>query len=146
MGNLMKTRYLADPLQQLTHAYKSHMRRAVQAAGIEWPITHVRALKGIALTPHCTAQSLALRMRRDKAQITRVLNDLLEAALILKRHNPEDGRSQLLELSADGHALMQRVTALESAAAERMTNGLGAEQVDTFIRIAQRITDNLNDD
>ncbi len=146
MGNPMKPRYLADPLQQLTHAYKSHMRRAIQAAGIEWPITHVRALKGIALTPHCTAQFLALRMCRDKAQITRVLNDLFAAALIVKRHNPEDGRSQLLELSADGEALMLRVMALESAAAERMTNGLSAEQVDTFIRTATRITDNLNDD
>lgn len=140
----MKTRYLADPLQQLTHAYRSHMRRAIQAAGIELPVTHVRVLKGIAFTPQCTAQLLTVRMRRDKAQITRVLNELLSNGLITKQHNPEDGRSQLLELSVEGQALMLRIATLESTAAERMTQGLSTEQVDSFIQTAKRITDNLN--
>lgn len=141
----MKHYSLADPLHQLTHAYKSHMRRAIQAAGVELPITHVRAVKGVALIPGCTAQLLAVRMQRDKAQITRVLNELLNAGLIIKRNNPEDGRSQLLELSADGQALMQQVKKLEAATAERMTRGLAEEQIDAFIRIAKSITDNLND-
>lgn len=140
----MKPRYLADPLQQLTHAYRSHMRRAIQATGIELPITHVRVLKGIAFMPRCTAQLLAARMNRDKAQIARVLNELFTSGLITKQHNPHDGRSQLLELSADGQALMLRISTLESTAAERMTQGLSAEQVDTFIQTAKRITDNLN--
>ncbi|WP_193072643.1 MarR family winged helix-turn-helix transcriptional regulator [Pseudomonas sp. FME51] len=141
----MKHRFLADPLQQLTHAYRSHMRRAIQASGVELPVTHVRAIKGVALIPKCTAQLLAVRMQRDKAQITRVLNELLGAGLIVKRGNPEDGRSQLLELSAEGQALMLHVAELESATAERMTRGLSEEQIDTFIRTANQITDNLND-
>lgn len=140
----MKPRLLADPLHQLSHAYQSHMRRALPAAGIDWPITHVRALKGIALTPQCTAQSLTLYMRSDKAQITRVLNELLGAGLIVKHDNPEDGRSRLLELSRSGQALMLQARALESAVAKRMTDGLSTAEVDTFIRTAQRITDNLN--
>ena len=140
----MTLRILADPLHQLTHAYQAHMRRALPAAGIEWPITHVRALKGIALTPNCTAQSLTVYMRSDKAQVTRVLNDLLDAGLIVKYDNPEDGRSRLLELSASGQALMVKTRALEAEVAKGMTDGLSAAEVDTFIRTAQRITDNLN--
>ncbi len=141
----MKPRLLADPLHQLAHAYQSHMRRALPAAGIDWPITHVRALKGIALTPRCTAQSLTVHMRSDKAQITRVLNDVLDAGLIVKHDNPEDGRSRLLELSTRGQALMQQTQALEYAVARRMTEGLSTTEVDTFIRTAQQITDNLNE-
>ena len=140
----MKPRLLADPLHQLAHAYQSHMRRALPAAGIEWPITHVRALKGIALTPNCTAQSLAVYMRSDKAQVTRVLNDLLGAGVIVKHDNPEDGRSRLLQLSTSGEALMLQARALESAVAKRMTDGLSTAEVDTFIRTAQRITVNLD--
>lgn len=141
----MKRYSLADPLQQLTRAYKSHMRRAILAAGVELPVTHVRAVKGVALIPACTAQLLAVRMQRDKAQITRVLNELLNAGLIIKRNNPEDGRSQLLELSADGHALMRQIRKLEAATAERMTRGLTEQQIEAFINTAQCITSNLND-
>lgn len=139
----MKPRILADPLHQLTHAYQSHMRRALPAAGIEWPATHVRALKGIDLTPNCTAQSLATYMSSDKAQVTRVLNDLLGAALIVKHDNPEDGRSRLLDLSASGQALIRQTRAVEAAVAKRMTDGLSADEVDTFIDTAQRIIANL---
>lgn len=140
----MKPRLLADPLYQLSHAYQSHMRRALPAAGIDLPITHVRALKGMALTPHCTAQSLAVYMRSDKAQVTRVLNDLLGAALIVKHDNPDDGRSRLLELSSSGRTLLQQARELESMVARRMTEGLSSEEIDIFLRAAQRITDNLN--
>ncbi|WP_197674190.1 MarR family winged helix-turn-helix transcriptional regulator [Halopseudomonas litoralis] len=121
------------------------MRRAMQASGVDLPVTHVRAMKGVALIPKCTAQLLAVRMQRDKAQVTRVLNELLGAGLIVKRGNPEDGRSQLLELSAEGQALMLHVAELESATAERMTRGLSEEQIEAFIRTANQITDNLND-
>lgn len=140
----MNPRLLADPLHQLAHAYQSHMRRALRAAGVELPPTHVRALKGIALTPQCTAQSLTVYMRSDKAQITRVLNDLLAAALIVKHDNPDDGRSRLLELSSSGQAVLKHAQALESAVGRQMTEGLSSDEVDIFLRTAQRITDNLN--
>ena len=139
----MNDRYLADPLQQLTHAYKSYMRRAIQDAGIGIPITHVRALKGIASRNECTALALATRMRRDKAQITRVLNDLLAAGLIVKHDNPADRRSHLLELSTAGQALMTQIRTFEAAAAERMTSGLSANQVEAFIHVANHMTEQL---
>lgn len=141
----MKPRYLADPLQQLTHAYKSHMRRVIQAAGIDLPITHIRILKGIAGNPQCTAQALSLRMRRDKAQITRALNDLLEQGLILKHDNPQDRRSHWLSLNDTGEILMQRLLELEAITARHMSRGLDDEQLQTFIQLARHMTDNLND-
>lgn len=141
----MNSRYLADPLQQLSHAYKSYMRRAILEAGIGLPITHVRVLKSIAAGERCTAQALAACMRRDKAQITRVLNDLLATGLIVKRDNPADRRSQLLELSSAGQGLMQQIQRCEAAAASRMTRGLDSTQVDHFIHLANHMADNLND-
>lgn len=140
----MNPRPLVESLNMLVYAYQAYMRRALPAAGIEWPVTHVRVLRTIALTPQCTAQSLAAYMRSDKAQITRVLNDLLGAALIVKHDNPEDGRSRLLELSADGQALILQTRALESALAQRLTDGLGIDDVGAFVRTVQRMTENLN--
>lgn len=141
----MNQRHLLDSIQQLTHAYKAGMRRLIQAEGIELSITHIRAMKGIAHMPQCTAQALAQRMQRDKAQITRALNDLLEQGLISKLGNPQDRRSHWLALSPAGEALMQRLLELETRAAHRMSEGLSDEQVASFIRLAQHMGHNLND-
>ena len=141
----MSQRHLLDSIQQLTHAYKAGMRRLILAEGIELPITHIRAMKGIAYIPQCTAQALAQRMQRDKAQITRALNDLLERGLITKLDNPQDRRSQWLALSPTGEALIQRLLELETRTARRMADGLSDEQVASFIHLAQRMGHNLND-
>lgn len=140
----MPTRHLAEPLQQLSHAYRSRMRRAIQAAGIELPITHIRVMKGIAHIPQCTAQTLSQRMQRDKAQITRALNDLLQQGLIVKRDNPLDRRSHWLALSPSGDALMQRLLELEADTSRQMSLGLDGEQLATFLRLAHHMTQNLN--
>ncbi|SDH62541.1 DNA-binding transcriptional regulator, MarR family [Pseudomonas flavescens] len=141
----MTARYLADPLQQLTHAYKGYLRRSIQKAGIALPITHVRALRGIAHSTDCTAFGLSSHMRRDKAQITRVLNDLLDAALISKREHPRDRRSQLLELTPAGQAIVQQMLELDAQATRHMTEGLEPEQINAFIHLARHMTDRLND-
>ena len=76
---------LSHALQQVAHAYRSHMVQTIRDANLPLPGTHVRILKAVCYVEACTARRIAQRMRRDKAQITRVLNDLLEAGLISKK-------------------------------------------------------------
>jgi DNA-binding MarR family transcriptional regulator len=80
-------------LHRLTHTYKSRLRETIKEKQIPLSIKHIRALKGISRNPACTAHSIAQRMQRDKAQITRVLNELLKDGLIAKIDNPKDSRS-----------------------------------------------------
>lgn len=136
---------LGEPLHRLTHAYRSFMRSAITEAGIGLPITHLRALKGVRKWERCTAQFIAQRMHRDKAQITRVLKELLEEGLITKVNNPEDRRSQWLRLTADGEAMIERIKAVEEVAMHRMTRHIKPDDVETFIRLANLMADNLQD-
>ena len=92
------------------------------------------------------APMFAQRMRRDKAQITRVLNDLLDSGLILKACNPADKRSQILHPTSAGEAMMQRIQGLEQQTLTRMTRDLTQEEVEHFIRIAWHMTQNLEGD
>ena len=115
-------------------------------ADLPLPGTHVRALKTVCYMEGCTAQRIAQRMRRDKAQITRVLNDLLEAGLINKASNPADKRSQLLHPTPAGEAMMQRIQQLEEQTLGRMTRDLTQQEVEHFIRIAWHMTQNLEGD
>lgn len=141
----MQTNSLNDALQKVSHAYRSAMAQAVRQAELPLPVTHIRVLKGVCQLPDCTAQRIAHRMRRDKAQITRVLNELLASGLISKRDNPSDRRSQLLEPSEAGSAMMQRIKQLEQQTLARMTCDLNSDEVALFIRLAKRMSENLDD-
>ncbi|WP_108127553.1 MarR family winged helix-turn-helix transcriptional regulator [Saccharospirillum mangrovi] len=130
---------LSDSLHQLMHAYRSQLRLAIVRAGIEWPVTHLRILKGIDHQPGCNARDIASWMRADKAQITRALNEMRAAGLIDSQHNPADRRSQQLRLSAAGQRLRQQLQHAEDAAVAELTRPLNPAEVDTFIGLAQRL-------
>ncbi|MBU0537875.1 MAG: MarR family transcriptional regulator [Gammaproteobacteria bacterium] len=142
----MPTFALNEILHSLTHAYKSGLRTAVKEQQIPLPITHIRALKGIRSNPHCTAQSIAQRMQRDKAQITRVLNELLQDGFISKSDNPEDRRSQLLHLTKAGEKIVAQLDTIEQQTSSAMTANLSDEEMTLFIRIANTMISNLSAD
>ena len=137
---------ISESLHRLMHAYKSALRQAAADRQIGLPITHIRALKGICSNPECSAHSIAKRMQRDKAQITRVLNELLKEGLIEKRDNPADRRSQLLCPTQKGRDIMRELRSMEQKTAADMTRNLSREEVNAFVRIAAAMADNLTDD
>lgn len=136
---------LSETLHRLVHAYKKQLRSDIAAQEIDLPVTHIRALKGVCRNPESTAQSIALRMQRDKAQITRVLNELLQGGLITKIDNPKDGRSQLLRPTAEGEKIMTQISTSERKTVARMTQALSSAEVDTFIKLANRISKSVDE-
>lgn len=136
---------LSETLHRLVHAYKKQLRSDIAAQEIDLPVTHIRALKGLCRNPESTAQSIALRMQRDKAQITRVLNELQQGGLITKIDNPKDGRSQLLRPTAEGEKIMTQISASERKTVARMTQALSSAEVDTFIKLANRISKSVDE-
>ncbi len=142
----MPTRAINELLHSLSHGYKSALRAGIKDQQIPLPITHIRALKGIHRNAKCTAQSIAQRMQRDKAQITRVLNELLEEGYISKIANPEDRRSQLLRLSDKGMKIVTQLNAIEHKANKAMMANLSDEDMRAFIRIGNTMIDNIGTD
>ncbi|MDT3335388.1 MarR family winged helix-turn-helix transcriptional regulator [Shewanella sp. SP1S1-7] len=136
---------LSETLHRLVHAYKKQLRSDIAAQEIDLPVTHIRALKGVCRNPESTAQSIALRMQRDKAQITRVLNELQQGGLITKIDNPKDGRSQLLRPTAEGEKIMTQISTSERKTVARMTQALSSAEVDTFIKLANRISKSVDE-
>lgn len=133
-----------DALHRLLHAYKRALRDAHRSAGIELPISHVRALKGVCHMPACTVQAIAERMHRDKSQITRVVKELRAEGLVAARTDPDDGRARILTPTAAGKRLMSRIEAVERDAGARMMQGLPAASVTEFVRLAEAMATNLD--
>ncbi len=139
---------LGEALHRLLHAYKRAMGLAYRDLGIELAISQIRALKMIGHYQHsadgpCTAQAIALRLARDKAQIARLIKDLLSAELIEKRSNPDDGRSQLLLLTPAGEEKLKQIRTAEQYAGQRMAAGLSQEELASFVRLSDTLTANL---
>ncbi len=133
-----------DALHRLLHAYKRAMRDAWHEAGIDLPGSHVRVMKVICHLSQCGAHDIVERMRRDKSQITRVVQDLCSAGLVRRHPDPQDGRRQILIPTAAGRRLRKRIHDAEQNAGKRMMRGLPAASVAEFVRLAETMAANLD--
>ena len=134
---------LGESVHRLVHAYKHLLREGIRDQQIELPVTHIRVLKGICRAQQSTARSIAQRMRRDKAQITRALNDLIDAGLIEKTDNPLDRRSQLLASTSKGKAVMTRLDKAEQWAVKQLTRNLNPDDIAHFLKVSNTMADSV---
>ena len=121
-------RDLLDQLQQLTAELRGQFFQQLAPELPGLTAMHGRLLLMLAVKPGSTAQQLTELLRRDKAQITRLLNDLQQAALLQRQNDPTDGRRQLLVLSAQGQQLAAELKAKKRQIADKMLVGLTTEQ------------------
>ncbi len=76
----------------------------------------------------CTAHDIVVVMRKDKAQITRLINELIALEMVTRTKSEKDRRQSLLHLTATGHQYFQRLTDIRTQLNTDMTQGLTAEQ------------------
>jgi DNA-binding MarR family transcriptional regulator len=139
----MSKNSLNETLHQLMHTYTNLLLEGIRRQELDLSVIHIRTLKGVCHNPEVTAKSIAKRMERDKAQITRALNDLLAADLIIKKDNPLDGRSQLLQLTAKGEAVMEKLDVAEEWARGQLTQNLSLVELSLFFRVSRTMIDNV---
>ncbi|MCZ2721574.1 MarR family transcriptional regulator [Marinomonas sp. 15G1-11] len=127
----------------LAHAIKQQLSSLLENQDLGVASMHVRVLKVIGKSNASTAMDIAGLFKRDKAQITRLINQLIDQGLVQKKPNPDDKRSQLLALTSAGQALQEILRTLSDEMESKMTQGIEAEDLATFTRVAQKMTRNL---
>ncbi len=142
--NAMTSTHPGEALHRLLHAYKRAMREACRETGIDLPPSHIRTMKAIRHLPQCTAHDIATRLRRDKSQITRVVQELCTAGLVRQQSDPSDGRRRILMATKAADRLYTRIARAEKAAGARMVRGLPADAVTRFVQLAEAMAANLD--
>ncbi|MEZ9524425.1 MarR family winged helix-turn-helix transcriptional regulator [Enterovibrio norvegicus] len=132
-----------DSLFQLAHALKRKMLENIEKLELGIAPMNVRVLKIIRMKKNTTAIDIAHLLNRDKAQVTRLLNALIEQNLIQKEPNPEDKRSQRLRLTEGGEEILEQISGIDIKVFEALSEDVSAEEWDTFTRIADKMTRNL---
>lgn len=134
---------MREYILSLSQHYRVNIRTAVNANELGLNGMHVRCLHVIANTPECTANYIVRSMGRDKAQIARLVKEMIGKGWIKKQASREDKRSQILSLTASGRQLQQKISLLEQDLESTILNGLSAQDVKDFHRIAGKMLTNL---
>jgi DNA-binding MarR family transcriptional regulator len=102
-----------------------------------------RALLFFARNPGSTPTDLAVHAQRDKAQIARLIKDLVDAGYLKREPDPEDGRSHLLTLSARGRAVEERMSAHRKRLGQRLVAGFSSRERAQLSALLRRLRQNL---
>lgn len=94
-------------------------------------------------------KELAARVSKDQTNVTRILDQLERKGLIVRVVNPEDRRSHLPSVTAEGRAAYGEIAPLEENVISLVTEGLSPAQLSTLKELLDRIADaagrHLND-
>ena len=140
-----KTMELSEALFNLVHAVRNNMKQEIKLLNIDLSPMHLKSLKVISHIDYCTGQKLADFMGRDKAQINRLIKELLSQELIIKADNEKDKRSHLLTLSVKGIEIITLFKTAEKQLFDKMVNNVSAEKIADFIELSQTLRANLNE-
>ncbi|MFY0641233.1 MAG: MarR family transcriptional regulator [Bermanella sp.] len=128
---------------RLMHALKRHLDHDLEAKQLGVVPMQMRVLKIINSRQNCTANDVVQFLKRDKAQVTRLISGLITQGLIRKEPNPDDKRSQLLVLTEHGvkvHKLLaQELASLHDIVVE----GLDVKEIEQFQTLSLKMTKNL---
>lgn len=135
---------LSEALFSLVHTVRHNMQQEIKLLALDLSPMHLKSLKVISFIDNCTGQKLADFMGRDKAQINRLIKELVNQELIIKKDNEKDKRSQLLTLSTKGSEIIVLFKKAEKHVFDKMANDIPREKIEDFIELTQTLKSNLN--
>ncbi|WED28872.1 MarR family transcriptional regulator [Vibrio sp. DW001] len=134
---------ISDTIFNMVHLCRLTMRSTLKASEIGLNSMHIRCLTFIEKNESCTANDIVNFFSRDKAQIARLIKEMIDKDWLSKSANPEDKRSQLLVLTEGGKALMKLVSETQSNMHNKMQENLSEQELTEFRRVADIISRNL---
>ncbi len=134
---------IANTLFTLMQNYRVTIRKAINANELGLNAMHVRCLHIIADTKSCTANDIVNQTQRDKAQIARLVKELISLDLINKRGCEEDKRSYILSFTVQGDELFNKLLSAEQQVNELMCQNLTPQQIQAFSNVALIMSKNM---
>lgn len=134
---------ISESIFSIFQLYKLAMRSTLKANEVGLNAMHVRCLPFISQSNHCTANDIVQFFTRDKAQIARLIKEMIDNQWLTKNANPEDKRSQILSLTTQGQELVTLILKTQSDVDKKMQENLTNEELQVFKKTAQKIATNL---
>ena len=128
---------------RLAFDMQTQMSGKVGDFGVDLTPLKMRILRVVWSADDVTAQDVVQILKRDKAQVARLVEDLTSQDLIRREVNPNDRRSKILRLTEGGEKIFRSVEAIESDFANELVKGINDSELKTFFNVADQISENL---
>lgn len=102
-------------------------------------VTEWRVISQLAIEPRIAAQRICEVIGLDKGAVSRSVAALVAAGHVAEGTDGRDARRQLLELTASGYALHDRLIALATAREQMMLEGFTPEERTQFTGFLRRL-------
>ncbi|MEK6278437.1 MAG: MarR family transcriptional regulator [Actinomycetota bacterium] len=137
MANVETDSALTDTASRLRMAIARTARRLRQEAGVELGPTTVAALATVERHGPLTPSELADHERVKRPTATRILRSLADAGLVERTPDPEDGRSALISVTAEGRERLRRLRKRKNAYLARRMRDLDPAEIAALQRAAE---------
>ncbi len=134
--------HLARRFQQIAVAI---FHAEVEEAGYDLTPVQYAALAALEHNPGIDQATLAGQIAYDRTTITGVIDRLVQKGLMLRLASPRDRRANVLELTDEGHRVLQGVVPAVEAAQDVMLRGLTPEEAAEFLRLFRKAISAVND-
>lgn len=105
----------------------------------ELGITEWRVLAVLARFPGLSAVEVAQRTAMDKVAVSRAVARLLDGGRLQRDTHGDDRRRSVLQLSEDGHRIVDAVAPLALGFESKLLNGMDATERDLLFRLLDRL-------
>lgn len=122
------------------HEFKTLLSNEFINANIDFSPTQMKVLRHITRIQPCTSQSLVVTLKRNKAQITRMVQSLLEKGVIEKVEHQQDKRSQLLSTTPLGEETLEKMSAAETEVLKKLSHRLTHDQSVQLADLLKQLT------
>ncbi|WP_435236801.1 MarR family winged helix-turn-helix transcriptional regulator [Psychromonas sp. PT13] len=139
----MNTKPIAEIIFDLVLEYKFSIRSCLKANELGINGMHVKCLSFLRENDVCTPNDIAVYFSRDKAQVARLIKEMIDHKWVVKTPNPNDKRSNFLSLTNNGIELANVVDQAQSELRIKMEGNLTEQELEEFKRIAIILQDNL---
>lgn len=89
-------------------------------------------------------QNIAVATGKNKSVVMRMIDSLEEKGLAKRTVNPEDRRENLLSITDKGAEVVTQYQAIEKRLSNDLLEGIPADEVATFFRVVDLITQRAN--
>lgn len=119
---------------RITRAFESRLEVEHGLSVPEW-----RVVLSLSREPRSTAKDIHERWAMDKMAVSRAVRSLEALGHVRRTRHPGDGRSFVLELTAKGRRLFERILPSADERYREILSGLSASELRSLARILRKL-------
>ena len=140
---MKKNRTIHEVAFRLSYDIGEQLTPSLSKTRVSLPRQQLRAMRRVWEKGETTLADLSATLKRDKGQVARIVAELCRADLLLREPNPNDGRSKLIKLTAQGRKHFAVVEEIEAKLSGHWTHGISKEDLETFFRVSDQLSENI---